>query len=249
MFAVASAATAGPYDCKVFGTTSILGQCSGSCPSGWKQQYRQPCTLGGTKAYCCPITPSKEEEDAFWAKRKLEYACQKYAGNAVIALKTAREKFKCSSAVLSGPRWTSTYKEHQTWCKGASEQARNFEQSERERIMQTCNAKPPPAPKPPPDPGATLHVRLVGNKTFFINGSGFLPGTPVVLIVSGEAAKAGRYGTANGQRIIAASNGVISVREGAAVLCNRAGFIFFRAEDLDGKRRTLRHAIARCPRV
>ncbi len=242
-----STATAGPYDCKTFGSVSF-GKCSGSCPSGWKQVYRDEC-LWGSKAYCCPIGPSQAEKDAWEAKRKLEHACQIYAGNATIALKTARDKFKCTPDVLSGARWTSTYKEHQAWCRGASEQARKTEQSERERIMQTCNAKAPPAPKPPPASGPTLNVQLVGNKTFFINGSGFTPGAPVVLIVSGSSAKAGRYGTANGQRIIAASNGTISVREGAATLCNGAGMIFFRAEDQDELKRTQRHALARCPSV
>lgn len=249
IFAVVSTAMAGPYDCRTFGT-STLGKCSGTCPTGWKQVYRDGnmCVFG-SKAYCCPNTPSKQDEDAFWAKRKLEQACQNYAGNAVRDLKTAREKFKCKSDVLSGPRWTSTYKEHQAWCRGASEQARKFEQSERDRIMRTCNAAPPTTPKPPPASAAVLNVQLVGNKTFFINGSGFVPGAPVVLIVSGSAAKAGRYSTANGQRIIADSKGVISVREGAATLCNRSGFIFFRAEDQDGVKRTRRQAISRCPRA
>jgi hypothetical protein len=245
IFAIVSPALAGPYDCKTFGKVSF-GVCSGSCPSGWKQAHRSPCPLG-SKAYCCPIGSSKKEEDDYWAKRKLEYACQKYAGNAVIALKTAREKFKCSAAVLSGARWTSTYSQHQAWCRGASENARNTEQAERERIMRTCNAKSPPGPKPPPVAAPALNVRLVDNKTFFIVGSGFVPGTPVVLIVSGSAAKAGRYGTANGQRIVASSTGAIAVREGAATLCRTAGPIFFRAEDQDGVKKTQRTARARCP--
>ncbi|MCW5772566.1 MAG: hypothetical protein KIT16_13070 [Rhodospirillaceae bacterium] len=243
---ISGAGAQASYNCRVFGKS--FPTCSGSCPSGWKQAYRQPC-LVGSKAYCCKIPPDKKSDDAFWEKRKLTYACQKYAGNAVAAVKKARNQIKCPAATISGARWSTSYKEHQNWCLGATEAARKREEAERNRVMTTCKSGPSPGPGPASQPTPHLRVQLMGGKTFAVIGSGFLPNAPVVLLISGTPARIGRTGVANGQRIVANASGAISVRVGASDVCKSAGTIFFRAEDPDGRRRTRRPATARCPRM
>src|SRR5262249_8610604 len=122
-------------------------------------------------------------------------ACQTYASEAVGSAKLVRDTYQCSPAIINGPRWSLNFDDHARWCMSAPPTVRQFEASERFRIMHECRLGR--------DPGnPTLQVALDGN-TFAVSGVGFAVNAPVIVVLSGPAAQTPRIASAAGERIIA----------------------------------------------
>jgi hypothetical protein len=157
-------------------------------------------------------------------------ACRRYAERAVDALKLARDTYKCDPKVISGPRWTSDFEAHRSFCIGAPAAQSNAEDRARNATVAQCRAN---AGKPQGGK-AKISVRSTGGDTFFITGSGFAPNAPVIIRISGPGASIATVTVANNQRITADARGNINIRLFGAQICKRGGgTVTFTAEDQD----------------
>ena len=150
-------------------------------------------------------------------------ACRNYATRAVGTVKYAHD-MHCDPAVISGPRWTSNFQEHLSWCMTANPNVANFEDRERARIAQECRIKAGM-------PQGTSRLRVTqparGDK-FTLTGSGYAPNARVIIRVSGPAGRAQAI-TTN----FADAKGNFAVTLAGVVVCNKPGTVTFTAEDQD----------------
>ena len=150
--------------------------------------------------------------------------CDDYAKKAVDIHRMARDFYKCSADVLTGPRWTASFEQHKDWCMGATPQQRGFEQSERNRIMQACRVT---AAMPQGVVGITVTQPPRGD-SFTIQGTGFAMNARVIIRVSGPAGRPQAI-TNN----FADAKGAFSVVLQGVQVCNKPGTVTFTAEDQD----------------
>ncbi len=179
------------------------------------------------KDRCTPFSPP--ETIVLDSPRHIQ-ACRNYASRAVGTVRLARFTYRCDPKVISGPRWSSNFDEHFRWCQTADPQTANFEDRERGRIAQECRISAA-GPK-----GGTPRITVTsrGGDTFFINGSGFPPNSPIIIRLSGPGASIATVTVANNERIVSNKDGNISIRLFGAQICKRGGGrIDFSAEDQD----------------
>ena len=107
------------------------------------------------------------------------------------------------------------------------------------RIMQECRLHRPTN-------ALTLTVaQSRGGDDYTVTGRGFPANAPVVLRLSGAAARTPSITTANNQLITANAQGTFTVRLFGAMLCKGAGQLIFVAEERDHGRQSNR-VVSKC---
>ncbi len=150
--------------------------------------------------------------------------CQDYARTAVGTVKYAQDR-KCDPKVISGPRWSTDFEQHRSWCMTASTASINAENRARATIAQQCRIA---AGMPKGD--ARLQVQQKGD-SFTLSGSGYAPNSRVIIRVTGPGGTKKNF-----TNQFANAKGVFTATLTGLQICDKpVGTVTFTAEDQDNK--------------